>query len=258
MNKFKKYIPKCLKLNAPCKKHSTGKYLNCSCGEAYLKIPRKPITDETRLKMSLACIGKTAWNKGIPMKEESKQKCRDKNKGRRLNPSGEFKKGIVVWNKGLPKEDHPCYGKKQSKEHIEKRVISNQGKPVSDETRLKQSNTRKNNFIGKHGWNWIEDRTKVVGRHNRSFHDSDMKRWRIEVYKRDNYKCSLLNNIATTCSGRIEAHHILSWKDYPECRYDIKNGITLCHAHHPRKRAEERALVPVFQELVASKALLSL
>ena len=28
------------------------------------------------------------------------------------------------------------------------------------------------------------------------------------------------------------------------------NGITLCQAHHPRKRAEEKRLVPVLQRLV--------
>lgn len=34
-------------------------------------------------------------------------------------------------------------------------------------------------------------------------------------------------------------------------RYDINNGITLCHAHHPRKRADEAKLSPYFKELVA-------
>ena len=29
------------------------------------------------------------------------------------------------------------------------------------------------------------------------------------------------------------------------------NGITLCFAHHPRKRAEEKRLSPYFMELVS-------
>jgi len=33
--------------------------------------------------------------------------------------------------------------------------------------------------------------------------------------------------------------------------FTIKNGITLCHAHHPRKRAEEKRLEPLFKELVS-------
>ncbi len=41
------------------------------------------------------------------------------------------------------------------------------------------------------------------------------------------------------------------WREYPELRYNINNGITLCHAHHPRKREEEAKLSPFFQQLVA-------
>ena len=46
-------------------------------------------------------------------------------------------------------------------------------------------------------------------------------------------------------------YRILSWRDYPELRFNINNGITLCHAHHPRKRAEEKRLIPIFKELVS-------
>ena len=94
---------------------------------------------------------------------------------------------------------------------------------------------------------WINDRTTVVGRHNRSFHDSDMKRWRIGVYQRDNYKCKIAD---TSCRGRLEAHHILVWKDYPELRYEINNGITLCHYHHPKTRQKESELVDYFLGLL--------
>ena len=50
---------------------------------------------------------------------------------------------------------------------------------------------------------------------------------------------------------RVEVHHILSFTDFPELKYEINNGITLCHAHHPRKRVEEKISIPVFQELVS-------
>ena len=43
----------------------------------------------------------------------------------------------------------------------------------------------------------------------------------------------------------------LSWSEFPGLRYEIYNGITLCHAHHPRRRAEEKRLIPEFQALVA-------
>jgi len=95
--------------------------------------------------------------------------------------------------------------------------------------------------------NYIKDRTQLK-KSERKDKDSAYMYWRIEVYKRDKYKCKILNS---DCKGRLEAHHILNWVDYPELRYDINNGITLCHSHHPRKWEEEKRLSPYFMELVS-------
>lgn len=93
---------------------------------------------------------------------------------------------------------------------------------------------------------WIKDRTKIKRQEERGgrLH----KEWSKSVKNRDKWKCKMLNG---ECSGKLIAHHILPWKDYPELRYDINNGITLCHAHHPRRREEEKRLIPFFKELVS-------
>lgn len=141
------------------------------------------------------------------------------------------------------------------------------GKPLTGE-RLKQQRklaliaveARKNNpeirekwilkmkevTLGSKNHAWIEDRSKLVNQDERNSYQYQM--WRKEVWLRDNWKCKIAN---PDCDGRIEVHHILSWKDYPELHYKINNGITLCHAHHPRKRSEEKRLIPIFQELVS-------
>ena len=98
-------------------------------------------------------------------------------------------------------------------------------------------------------WNWVEDRTLLKKDNLRN--DSAYKEWRKQVWLRDNFKCKIAN---PDCKGKIEAHHILGWKDYLELRYQLNNGITLCHAHHPRKRSEEAKLSPYFQKLVAEKS----
>lgn len=77
---------------------------------------------------------------------------------------------------------------------------------------------------------------------------SKYKAWMLAVKKRDNWKCKMTN---CDCKGRLEAHHILNWIDYPELRYELNNGITLCQAHHPRGRAKEKRLIPTFLELVS-------
>lgn len=88
---------------------------------------------------------------------------------------------------------------------------------------------------------WIKDRSKVKLEKERGgpLH----KVWSKTVKNRDNWKCKIAN---TDCVGKVIAHHILPWRDYPELRYQINNGITLCHAHHPRRRAEEKRLEPIF------------
>jgi hypothetical protein len=98
---------------------------------------------------------------------------------------------------------------------------------------------------------WIADLTKL-----KRFNDDAKDRrcssyiyWRKQVWLRDNFTCKIAN---PDCSGRIEAHHILGWSEYPELRYEVNNDITLCHAHHPRRRAEEKRLQAEFQMLVAT------
>ena len=52
--------------------------------------------------------------------------------------------------------------------------------------------------------------------------------WRKLVFERDGYTCKKCGSK----SVKINAHHIFNWKDYPDRRYDIENGITLCeHCH---------------------------
>lgn len=110
------------------------------------------------------------------------------------------------------------------------------------EVRMKISNS----VSGPKNHNWIKDRSKLKIS-DRPFNDPLEKQWRIGVKNRDKWKCKI-NNL--DCNGKVEAHHILPWRDFPELRYNINNGITLCQAHHPRKRAEEKRLVPFFTGLV--------
>lgn len=139
-------------------------------------------------------------------------------------------------------------GKVVSAETRKKISISGRGRKLSKETRQKMGDAKR----GEKAYQWKKDRTQVIGRHNRSFHDPGYKQWRRKVFDRDNWRCRINNK---DCSGRIEAHHILSWSEYVELRYEVNNGIALCHAHHPKKRAEEKRLIPTFQELVSVSKL---
>lgn len=157
--------------------------------------------------------------------EQSKQKIKDALK--KKFPNGrthteDFKKMMSRIHKG---KKH-ALGFKQSKETIEKRFI---------------------NLRGQKHWRWIKDRAKLKVSRVKAY-DTQYKYWMFGVKNRDGWKCKIFNS---DCSGRLEAHHILSWSEHPKLRYSLNNGITLCHAHHPRKRAEEKRLSPYFQSLVS-------
>jgi hypothetical protein len=56
------------------------------------------------------------------------------------------------------------------------------------------------------------------------------KEWRKAVYERDNYCCINCGKRG----GDINAHHIKEFSLYPESRYDLENGITLCVPCHQK------------------------
>lgn len=134
-------------------------------------------------------------------------------------------KGQIPWVKG----------KKQSKDHIAKRVqarIANGTNPKITAPRGASHYLYKIN----------RDELKKDGKRNDSAH----RDWTREVKRRDGWHCRIADQ---DCAGRMEAHHILSWHDFPELRYKLNNGITLCHFHHPRRRIDEKRMSSRFQSL---------
>ena len=76
---------------------------------------------------------------------------------------------------------------------------------------------------GKDHWNW-KGGISILDDNRDS---NDYKLWRQKIYERDNFKC-----VKCGSKEKINAHHILAWKYYPDLRYNIDNGITLCEKCH--------------------------
>jgi hypothetical protein len=135
-----------------------------------------------------------------------------------------------------------------TKEHRQKISLAKVGVKKTFDTKRKMSEAQKkidkSYMLKDKHWNWQGGKSNNRDIH--SLNNREYRQWRMEVFTRDNFECKM-------CKEKVglQAHHILSWREFPELRYDINNGIALCRAHHPRKRAEEKRLSPYFMELVS-------
>lgn len=71
-----------------------------------------------------------------------------------------------------------------------------------------------------------EERAKRIN--HRHIDDAKAVAWRKAVFARDNHTCQK----CYTKQSPFNVHHLNSWAKYPEQRYDLTNGITLCDSCH--------------------------
>lgn len=63
------------------------------------------------------------------------------------------------------------------------------------------------------------------------------KEWRISVFERDNYTCKRCGDRSGVGNKvYLQAHHIKSWAEYPELRFEVSNGETLCRSCHKKEK----------------------
>lgn len=114
--------------------------------------------------------------------------------------------------------------KKQSKETIEKRVSHFRGKkriPFSKEWKQKMSLSKKGNNNPK--WKGgVSSKNHIIR------NGIEIRLWRESVFARDNWTCQKCKNKGII----LRAHHIQNFSQYPELRFAIDNGITLCKKCH--------------------------
>lgn len=198
------------------------------------------MSESTREKIRLKAIGRVSYWKGKkrpPFSAETIENMRIAATGRvgywankkRPQRSDAWKKALSDGHKGI----------KLSETHKDNLRKSKLGKlnPMFGKTGSKHHN-------------FIIDRSKLKTDSEHQY-DTKYKYWMLKVKERDNYTCVINDEY---CDGRLEAHHILPWSKFPELRYNINNGISLCQFHHPHRWADETKLAPFFTEIVLAKA----
>lgn len=103
----------------------------------------------------------------------------------------------------------------------------NAGRKWSDEVRKRMSDAKAGKLTGPANPNW---RGGLVHPDTRLRASYSAKAWSVAVRERDGNVC-----VKCGASGRLHAHHVKSWKDAPELRFDVSNGITLCPPCHQKE-----------------------
>lgn len=135
-------------------------------------------------------LGKNNWNYGREFSKEHREKI------------GESGKGRTPWNKGKSWSDY-----------------------ISEEKRKKIIGNLKNKSGDQH-WNWKGGVQSI----RRPRDTPEYKKWRMSVFRRDNFTCVSCNKVG----GKIVGDHIKPWIDYPELRFEVSNGRTLCEPCHKK------------------------
>ena len=215
----------------------------------------KPHTIESRLKMSISLKGKTAWNKGMKM-------------------SNEFRNKMSKIYLGKPKPW--LVGKKLSEEHKLKLRLAKVGKNLKPEHKIKISQA----LLGKKRKPFTEEQKrnlslshigKMTGSDNPSWkggvkplmlqirHSWKYKLWRSDIFERDKFTCQecdisgceLNADHIKSFSQIIQENKIKTLEQALECEelWDIDNGRTLCVSCHRKTDTFGYRGKQVFNEL---------
>lgn len=178
---------------------------------------RKPHSEETKRKMSERRKGRTPWNLGVRGKYKHSAETRAK---------------MGAARKGRPRPDvvENCRlmglkygGQKRSPEALRAMAEKLRGRTHTMEVRKRLSEAKK----GPKNPAWRGG----INPEFRALRGSMAIRiWRKAVLERDGRACVLCG----TTKGPLHADHIKPFCDYPELRFDITNGRTLCFDCHKK------------------------
>lgn len=177
-------------------------------------------SDETKSKLRLANKGKKPWNTGKHLTEEHRKKLSESHKGFTVSEETKEKlrklKGDKSHNWKGGKDRYPKCEKcgKRLTVLSAKHCQLHQVRPFVPKS-----------LRGNLSHNWKGGLTPINQRERAR---QSYINWRKSVFIRDKFTCQKYGTIG----GKLVAHHINNFADFPELRTSIENGITLSEKAH--------------------------
>jgi hypothetical protein len=149
-------------------------------------------------------IGKPSWNKGLHTG---------------IIPHSVFKKGQKAWNKGI--HTGISWNKGLKGKGICKPNSGSFAKGIVPWSKGRKLPT----ISGENHWDWKGGITPI----NVALRNTiEYEEWRTKVFERDLYTCQDCGQIG----DYLHANHIKSFSEYPDLRFEVSNGKTLCVPCH--------------------------
>lgn len=111
---------------------------------------------------------------------------------------------------------NPMYGNKPSEELIQRRAEG-----------IRLTRIANGNFSGTGHPNYKDGKAPL---RKRMYNTRYYQDWRKSVYERDSYTCQFCGQVG----GKLHADHIKRFAEYPELRFELSNGRTLCVDCHKK------------------------
>lgn len=129
----------------------------------------------------------------------------------------------ITWFKSVPHKINP-----KSLQNLKNTFWTDPNVPLEKKEQAKAKTSKRNlerGYKGSMHWNWHGGVTKLskVIRNSLAY-----KTWRKAVFERDNYTCQLCGQRG----GVLQADHIKPFAYFPELRFELTNGRTLCLECH--------------------------
>lgn len=199
--------------------------LKASANHAGLTVEEFARRRDAGLKRCMACkewVPNTSYVRDISRHDGLATKC----SGCRRVKVKKSTKGRVSAFKG---HIHSAESRKKISDAVTGKPGPNKGIPRTDEVKAKirashlASPLRK---VGEAHPNYKH------GESQRALNDRrrpEYREWRSAVFVRDKFTCQKCGDAR---GGNLRAHHVKPFAAYPDLRYDVSNGLTLCHTCH--------------------------